>query len=47
VNKPIKGAAVDIWHCDAGGTYSGFTQEGTDGRTFLRGIQKTDLVDGR
>jgi len=40
--KPIQGAAVDIWHCDAGGTYSGFAQEGTAGRTFLRGIQKTD-----
>src|SRR5262245_39374192 len=40
--KPIKGAAVDLWHCDAGGTYSGFAQEGTDGQTFLRGIQKTD-----
>jgi protocatechuate 3,4-dioxygenase beta subunit len=40
--KPIKGGAVDIWHCDAGGTYSGFTQEGTQGRTFLRGIQRTD-----
>ena len=40
--KPIKGAAVDIWHCDAGGTYSGFAQEGTEGETFLRGIQKTD-----
>ncbi len=40
--KPIKGAAVDIWHCDAGGAYSGFAQEGTDGRTFLRGIQRTD-----
>ena len=25
------GAAVDIWHCDAGGTYSGFAQEGTEG----------------
>jgi protocatechuate 3,4-dioxygenase beta subunit len=22
--KPIKGAAVDVWHCDAGGVYSGF-----------------------
>ncbi len=21
--KPIKGAAVDVWHCDAGGVYSG------------------------
>jgi protocatechuate 3,4-dioxygenase beta subunit len=41
--KPIKGAAVDIWHCDAGGTYSGFAQEGTEGRTFLRGIQRTDV----
>ena len=40
--KPIKGAAVDIWHCDAGGTYSGFAQEGTEGLTFLRGIQRTD-----
>jgi protocatechuate 3,4-dioxygenase beta subunit len=40
--KPIKGAAVDIWHCDAGGTYSGFAQEGTTGLTFLRGIQRTD-----
>ena len=40
--RPIRGAAVDIWHCDAGGTYSGFAREGTSGRTFLRGIQKTD-----
>ncbi len=23
--KPLPGAAVDIWHCDAGGLYSGFT----------------------
>jgi protocatechuate 3,4-dioxygenase beta subunit len=40
--KPIRGAAVDIWHCDAGGTYSGFAQEGTEGLTFMRGIQRTD-----
>ena len=39
---PIRAAAVDIWHCDAGGTYSGFAQEGTEGRTFLRGIQRTN-----
>ena len=39
--NPITGAAVDIWHCDAGGTYSGFAQEGTEGRTFMRGIQRT------
>jgi protocatechuate 3,4-dioxygenase beta subunit len=37
--KPIKGAAVDIWHADAGGVYSGVA--GNRG-TFLRGIQKTD-----
>jgi protocatechuate 3,4-dioxygenase beta subunit len=23
--KPVGNAAVDIWHCDAGGTYSGFS----------------------
>jgi protocatechuate 3,4-dioxygenase beta subunit len=40
--KPVKSAAVDIWHCDAGGTYSGFAQEGTDGATFMRGIQRTN-----
>jgi protocatechuate 3,4-dioxygenase beta subunit len=39
---PIRRAAVDIWHCDAGGTYPGFAQEGTEGRTFLRGIQRTN-----
>ncbi len=39
--KPISGALVDIWHADAGGTYSGFAQEGTDGQTFMRGIQRT------
>ncbi|HEU0305155.1 MAG TPA: intradiol ring-cleavage dioxygenase [Gaiellaceae bacterium] len=35
--KPIRGAAVDIWHCDAVGTYAAQTN-----RTFLRGIQRTD-----
>jgi protocatechuate 3,4-dioxygenase beta subunit len=39
---PIRGAAVDVWHCDAGGAYSGFAQEGTEGETFMRGIQRTD-----
>lgn len=38
--KPIKGATVDIWHCDAVGAYSGVEQ--SVGRTFLRGIQKTN-----
>ena len=39
---PIKGAAVDIWHCDAGGVYSGLRQQTTVGKTFLRGVQRTD-----
>jgi protocatechuate 3,4-dioxygenase beta subunit len=37
--KVIEGAAVDIWHADGGGVYSGVA--GNTG-TFLRGIQKTD-----
>jgi protocatechuate 3,4-dioxygenase beta subunit len=39
--KPIKGAAVDIWHADAGGVYSGFGQ-GASSRTFMRGVQRTN-----
>src|SRR3954447_1456957 len=39
--KPIKGAAVDIWHADAAGNYSGFGT-GAGSRTFMRGIQRTD-----
>ena len=39
--KPIKNAAVDIWHADAGGVYSGFGS-GADSRTFMRGIQRTN-----
>ena len=41
--KPIKGASVDIWHCDALGVYSGFGS-GSGNRTFMRGIQKTDAT---
>ncbi len=37
---PIKGAAVEIWHADAAGNYSGFGA-GASSRTFLRGVQKT------
>jgi protocatechuate 3,4-dioxygenase beta subunit len=40
--KPIRGAAVDIWHCDAGGVYSGTDVQQTEGLTFLRGIQRAD-----
>jgi protocatechuate 3,4-dioxygenase beta subunit len=41
--RPIKGAAVDIWHADAGGVYSGFGS-GSANRTFMRGIQRTDAT---
>ncbi|MGW7458874.1 dioxygenase family protein [Streptomyces sp. NPDC054797] len=34
--RPVAGAAVDVWHADASGTYS------TGGDTFLRGTQITD-----
>ena len=40
--RPLKGAAIDVWHCDAVGRYSGFDQEDSTARTFLRGIQLTD-----
>jgi protocatechuate 3,4-dioxygenase beta subunit len=39
--KPIKSAAVDIWHADAGGVYSGFGS-GAGNRTFMRGVQRTN-----
>ena len=39
--KPIKSAAVDIWHADAGGVYSGAIANNA-GTNFLRGIQRTD-----
>ena len=39
--KAIKNAAVDIWHADAEGVYSGFG-EGAASRTFMRGIQRTN-----
>ena len=37
---PIADAVVDVWHCDAGGVYSGF-DEG-EGERFLRGTQVTN-----
>jgi protocatechuate 3,4-dioxygenase beta subunit len=37
--RSIKGADVEIWHCDAGGEYSGV--EGDSGH-YLRGHQKSD-----
>ena len=37
--RPLRRAAVEIWHCDASGVYSGVRG---DRGTFLRGIQRTD-----
>ena len=43
---PIQAAQVDVWHCDAGGQYSGVSDanQGFDntGKKFLRGYQLTD-----
>lgn len=44
---PVVGARVDVWHCDASGTYSGVQNMGgadTTGQTFLRGTQSTDAA---
>ena len=38
--KPIRNAAVEIWHCDARGAYSATGAEADE--RFLRGIQRTD-----
>ena len=46
--RPLEGARVDVWHCDAAGNYSGFARQGSDrardtrGETFLRGTQFAD-----
>jgi protocatechuate 3,4-dioxygenase beta subunit len=43
--RPLSGARVDVWHCDAEGIYSGYTgQPGGDmrGETFMRGTQFAD-----
>jgi protocatechuate 3,4-dioxygenase beta subunit len=45
---PIEDAAVDLWHCDAEGIYSGFVAASTgqgsasDDSIFLRGTQLSD-----
>ncbi|MGJ0532441.1 intradiol ring-cleavage dioxygenase [Methylocystis sp.] len=48
--RPIAGARVDVWHCDAAGLYSNYQGQGDDraqpistkGETFLRGSQLAD-----
>lgn len=44
---PLRGAVVDVWHCDASGIYSGVADPAFDttGKKFLRGYQVTD-ADG-
>jgi protocatechuate 3,4-dioxygenase beta subunit len=39
--RPLRNAAVDIWHADAAGVYSGFG-DGASNRTAMRGIQRTN-----
>jgi protocatechuate 3,4-dioxygenase beta subunit len=40
--KPLRHAAVDIWHCNALGVYSDISSENTFGQSYLRGVQFTD-----
>ncbi|HEY0845698.1 MAG TPA: intradiol ring-cleavage dioxygenase [Noviherbaspirillum sp.] len=41
---PIRGAVIDVWHCDARGVYSDAMDASFDtrGKKFLRGYQVTD-----
>jgi protocatechuate 3,4-dioxygenase beta subunit len=52
--EPPRNAVVDVWHCDAGGSYSGFESASmggaggggpSDEKTYLRGAQVTN-ADG-
>ncbi|MFL6618594.1 MAG: intradiol ring-cleavage dioxygenase [Povalibacter sp.] len=42
---PLKGAMIDVWHCDADGQYSAVNDQNVGfnnvGRKFLRGYQNT------
>ena len=42
VCNPLSDARVDIWHANAHGLYSGVRDDGTGGKTFLRGYQITN-----
>ncbi|GAA1717369.1 intradiol ring-cleavage dioxygenase [Kribbella yunnanensis] len=44
-DTPLSGAAVYIWHCDAQGRYSLYS-EGATNENYLRGVQATD-ADGK
>lgn len=43
-NKPFAGVAVYVWHCDAAGGYSMYS-DGIEDETYLRGVQVAD-ADG-
>src|SRR6185369_15509785 len=40
-NKAVEGAAVYVWHCDAEGRYSMYSN-GVTAENYLRGVQVTD-----
>jgi len=40
--EPIEGAVVEVWHADADGVYSGFSGQGTEDETWLRGALIAD-----
>ncbi|WP_271984802.1 intradiol ring-cleavage dioxygenase [Pseudoclavibacter terrae] len=40
-DRPFEGVAVYVWHCDATGGYSMYS-EGIENETFLRGVQIAD-----
>lgn len=42
VTKPLPGAQVDLWHCNALGLYSDVSANNTVGKKFLRGYQVSD-----
>jgi protocatechuate 3,4-dioxygenase beta subunit len=42
VIAPLRGAYIDLWHCNAVGVYSDVFMQNTVGRKFLRGYQVTD-----
>ncbi|MFC8302254.1 intradiol ring-cleavage dioxygenase [Specibacter sp. NPDC057265] len=44
-NAPFKDAAVYVWHCNAAGGYSMYS-EGIEGESYLRGVQVADS-DGK
>ena len=45
--QPVPGAQVEVWHTDASGDYSSYTDDGSgkdegEGSTFCRGMQESD-----